>query len=176
MTNPTIIAVTGNPIEAYISYTDAETYFASRFDSDIWDDATETNQKKALIAASKKLNLLRYKGYKAENDQTLEFPRYLHPNYLSKHTYTDAINLVSINGKQFIYLDIPTELEEACCEEAITLLEFASDVHLKNQLLGIKSVKIGGESAEYTPTNTELLSPTALKLVDKYLQKVGKVV
>jgi hypothetical protein len=176
MTVPTITIVTGSPQPSYISYDDAVSYFQNRLGSEKWDSASETNRKKALVMATKMIDSLRFKGFVCAQDQDLQFPRYIHPNYLSKHTYTDKINLVNVNGQQVIYIEISTELEEACCEEAISLLEFQNSVHLKNQQLGLTQVKMGTESASYGPTGNELLSQRALQLLDKYLQKMGRVV
>lgn len=161
---------------SYISLEDAETYFSNRLHSTVWSSASATDKDKALITATKRINSLRFKGFVCDQTQPLQFPRYVKPNYLSKHTYTDRINLVSINGQNVIYIDISTELKEATCEEAIALLEFGNSAHLKNQQLGIKSVSFGGTSSSYEATGNGLLSNRALQLIDKYLQKMGKVV
>jgi hypothetical protein len=175
-TIPTITIVTGSPQYSYISYDDAQDYFANRLNSNIWDGATEVNRKKALVTATKRIDLIRFKGFVCAEDQPLQFPRYILPNYLSKHTYTDKINLVNINGQNVIYVDITDAVKEATCEEAISLLEFGNSAHLKNQALGITSMNFGGGSSSYAPTGNELISVRALQLLDKYMQKVGKVV
>lgn len=176
MTVPTITIVTGDPKPCYISFEDAESYFDNRLGSEVWDAATDTNQKKALLMATKKIDSLRFKGFVCAQDQDLQFPRYVHPNYLSKHTYTDKINLVNVNGQQVIFVDITKEIKEACCEEAITLLEFQNSAHLKNQALGITSMDIGIGKTAYSPTGNDLVSVRALQLLDKYIQKTGRVV
>lgn len=161
---------------SYISLADAETYFTNRLYSTVWSSASATSKDQALITASERISSLRFKGFVCEQDQALQFPRYIYPNYLSKHTYTDKINLVNVNGSSVIYLDTPTELKKATCEEAIALLEFGNSAHLKNQQLGVKSVSFGGTSSSYEATGNGLLSSRALQLIDKYIQKMGKVV
>lgn len=176
MTVPTVLIVTGNPQPTYISYDDADTYFKNRLGASVWFQANEADRKKSIIMATKKIETLRFKGFKCEQDQDLQFPRYLHPNYLSKHTQTDKVNQININGQWLIFIDISTELEAACCEEAIALLEFVNSAHLKNQQLGISSIDIGIGSVSYKANDSELLSMTALKFLDKFIQKNGKVV
>lgn len=176
MINPTITIITGNPQDVYISYDEAVVYFGSVLNSQKWDDAIETDRKKAIITATKRINSLRFKGFVCEQGQSLQFPRYVHSNYLSKHTYTDKINTVNINGQELVFVDITEEIKEACCEEALALLEFGNSVHLKNQALGIQSMNIGVGSTSYAPTGNELISSRALQLLDKYLQKNGRVV
>lgn len=161
---------------SYISLEDAEKYFLERLHSDVWYNSSEADRQKALMTATKHINTLRFKGFLCEQTQPLQFPRYIKPNYLSKHTYTDKINLVNVNGQEVIYIEISTAIKDACCEEAITLLELGNSSHLKNQALGITSMNIGIGSASYSPTGNELISVRALQLLDKYIQKTGKVV
>ncbi len=63
------------PTNAYIGVMDAQAYFDSRLGSDAWDQATADDQLKALVMATKKIDLLRFIGQKAEITQVLEFPR-----------------------------------------------------------------------------------------------------
>jgi hypothetical protein len=82
----------------YISVADATTYYDSILDAEPWDDATAANKARALLMATKAIDNLNYVGDKADEDQALEFPR-----------EDDT--------------DIPTAIEEACCEIAIRLLD-----------------------------------------------------
>lgn len=43
---------------SYISYQDADTYFANRFNSSAWDNLGEVEQLKGLITASKQISLM----------------------------------------------------------------------------------------------------------------------
>ena len=159
----------------YLTLEEAETYFSTRLNAEKWDAETDTNKEKALIMATKRIDSLRFQGFLCDNTQKLQFPRYIFANYLSKRTYTDKINEVLVNGRWMIYIEVSDQLKEAVCEEALTLFEQNNSVHLKNQQLGIKSISLGAGSVSYE-TNNNQISLRALQLIDKYLQKVGKVV
>lgn len=49
----------------YGEYSEAVTYFSNRLHTDAWDYATESEREKALIEATKIVDSLNYKGWKA---------------------------------------------------------------------------------------------------------------
>lgn len=93
---------------AYLSITDAQTYFNGKLNTDAWDDATTADQTKSLIQASTQIDSLNYKGdYLVRSDpingtgttQEHEFPRDYQPT------------------------GVPLEVLYACCEIALWLLD-----------------------------------------------------
>lgn len=82
---------------AYITNGDADLYFESRLDSDLWDETNETNKTKALATATRLIDRLNFEGDKTDDDQSLEFPR---------------------GGDT----SIPQDIKDACCEIAYALL------------------------------------------------------
>lgn len=73
-------------------------YFASRLNSDPWDDATDDDKLKALITATRKIDTLNFEGVKTVADHEMEFPR-------------DGSTIV------------PEGIIIACCEIALVLLD-----------------------------------------------------
>lgn len=59
---------------SYISLDDADTYFENRGNT-AWDAASDTAKEEALLRACDYLDTLNWKGYKAEYENSLEWPR-----------------------------------------------------------------------------------------------------
>ncbi len=92
----------------YIELDDAEDYFALRLHTDAWDDAEEEDRTIALTMATKIIDQFNYKGEKTSEVQENEFPR----------------------GGDTV---VPTEIQEACCEIALKLLdEIDPDIEIDN--------------------------------------------
>jgi len=130
----------------YGSLVEATAYFLTRLHSDAWDNATSSDQTKALYTATRIIDRLNYKGYKhtvyvvleaadeyddveladrriAEIAQPLEFPR-------------DADTVV------------PEDIETACFEIALSLLDGVDpDIELEN--LGTTGQSYAGVRTSY---------------------------
>lgn len=132
-----------------ISKEDASLYFEERYDSRKWFELTEENQEKLLISASRKINRFDFVGEKADAGQPMEFPR----NY-----------------------DMPQDIKDAVCEEAISMAQCAGSVHEENMKAGIKSISLGTGSISYgdsavSEESRQLCSDSALYLVKKWVKK-----
>ena len=136
---------------SYISLADAETYFEGRLNSDSWDDASEDNKNRALVSATRNIDRQFLEGEKYSSDQILEFPRTI------DETTT-----------------IPTSVEEATCEEAISQLEEGYQIK-KDIRDGLKSKKVGDMSKSYNSntsrSGTRLYSSEATSLLKSYLKR-----
>lgn len=117
--------------QAYVTADEANAYFAERLHSAVWDNASPVDQTKALLAATRAIDNLNFKGYKstvatllsgvfdvsevdpsairtAEAAQELEFPR-----------GTDT--------------QVPSAIQRACFEIAYALLDGVDpDTELEN--------------------------------------------
>lgn len=123
---------------SYINLSDADDYFESRLNSGSWEDATDTEKKKALITATKQIDYNNFIGVKYDVDQTLEFPRKYFHQIEPFYRYDQEI----VDG------EVPQEVKDATCEEAIALLEKNNDIAQK-QRAGIESESIGDTSRSY---------------------------
>ena len=105
----------------YATIAETETYLESVLSTDVWDDAIEADQTKALKMATRIIDRLPFSGDKTDDDQTLEFPR---------------------NDET----DVPVEVQYACIELALVLLDDINpdyeyeNLRLKSQ--GISSARV----------------------------------
>jgi len=144
----------------YIILTDANAYFDGRLYSDAWTNADNTDREKALIMASKRVDKLCYIGYQKLVTQKMQFPRLFDPRNFGIYFTSPLLP------------ELPQDIADAVCEEALALLDYGNSAHLKNQKLNISSVNIGIGSTSYnTPAQNALISKEAFKLVSKWTQK-----
>lgn len=121
------------PTTPYADEVFADTYFGERLDAESWDSAASPLRLKALKQATHDVDNLNFVGGKTDPDQANEFPR-----------RGDTV--------------VPVEVQEACCEQAIALLEglSAKKIHRK---AGISSESVGDASRSYGPGGrTQLLA------------------
>lgn len=109
--------------EYYGTLTGAETYFDNRLKSDKWANSIVGDQQKALIQATRAIEKLNYENSKNDADQSLQFPR----------------------GND---TTVPVEIEYACYEIAIKLLE-GYEPEIEAETLGILSETYSGVRSTY---------------------------
>lgn len=136
-------------MSAYVTVQEADTYFSNRLFSDSWTNASPEDKQKALIMATKAIDRKPLRGRKTDPQQELAFPR---------------------NGAT----EIPQEVKDACCEEALAILSSVGNQHsLYGPKPGLKSIQIGKVREEYfspieggtNSFNTQLRSPEAWELL-----------
>ena len=111
-------------ITAYVTTEEAAAYFAGRLHVDPWNDAGDAEKTIALTMATRVIDRLLLKGRKTDPDQGLAFPRY--PG-----------------------ADVPVAVKDACCEEALALLERGKSRRRVLQAEGVISVTVGSVSETY---------------------------
>ena len=52
-----------------------DSYFSTKLYTQAWDDATEDQRNRALAEATRRIDRLRFRGYKTDSTQTKEWPR-----------------------------------------------------------------------------------------------------
>lgn len=130
---------------AYVTTAEAEDYFAGRLHADTWYKVGTGTKGAALTMATRAIDRLTLKGQKADPQQTLAFPR--HPDK-----------------------EVPQAVKDACCEEALALMERGNSQRKKLQDEGIVSVTIGSVSETYAPgAGKRLLSQEAHELLRPWL-------
>ena len=129
----------------YINLTEANEYFSNRLHADAWAEASDADKEKALAMATKAIDRQPLKGRKTETGQALAFPR-----------YPDT--------------EIPEVVKEACCEEALAMLERGNSQRRKLQQEGVQSLSLGNMSETYiTGAGKGLLSQEAKELLRPWL-------
>lgn len=130
---------------SYIDIDGADEYFAGRLHAESWSGADSETKEKALKQATKEIDRQPLGGRKANSGQALAFPR-----------YPDT--------------EIPETVKEACCEEALALLERGNDQRRKLQQEGVQSFSLGNMSETYiTGAGKGLLSQEAKELLRPWL-------
>ena len=129
----------------YVNLEDANEYFSNRLHADVWAEASDADKEKALAMATKAIDRQPLRGRKSDREQTLAFPR-----------YPDT--------------EIPKEVQEACCEIALVLLERGNSQRRKLQQEGVQSFTLGNMSESYAAgAGKGLLSQEAKELLKPWL-------
>lgn len=130
-----------------ITLEEAELYFDERYDSKEWFNLDKKEKETILITASQKINSFDFIGSKLIQNQPMEFPR----NY-----------------------ELPQDIKNAVCEEAIKLLKNNKNIHQQNQENNISSINLGDSSVSYKfskPIEHSLASNLAYQLIQKWIKK-----
>ena len=149
----------------YIDVIEANAYFADRLHSEAWDEATETDKAKALATASKRLDLLHYRGRPVNPDQGAAFPR-----------------LVQNQFGYMVDIGIPQAVKDAVCEEALSLLAQSDFDRVRADLRakGVVSVRAGDASETYSEDMVKqpqiLTSAVARQLLSPFIEKAAWLV
>ena len=132
-------------IESYVTVEEANEYFAGRLHAESWGQADDSTKEKALKQATKEIDRMPLIGRKAVSEQALAFPR--HPE-----------------------IKIPEAVKEACCEEALALLESGKSQRRKLQQEGVQSFTLGNMSETFAAgAGKGLLSQEAKELLRPWL-------
>ena len=130
---------------SYCTIEEANEYFTGRLHVEVWEQADEITKEKALKQATKAIDRQPLRGRKSDREQTLAFPR-----------YPDT--------------EIPKEVQEACCEEALAILENGNSQRRKLQKEGVQSLTLGNMSETYAAgAGKGLLSQEAKELLRPWL-------
>lgn len=86
----TIVSIT-----PYATTLEGDQYMADRLLTMAWDEATEAQRTKALKQATRNMNRIRYRGYKTDDAQVNEWPRFAIPT-MTDDTTPDNIKIACI--------------------------------------------------------------------------------
>jgi len=108
---------------AYITIVEAQVYFDGRLLTQPWENASDENKNKALLQATRAIDQLNFRGQKSTEDQELQFPR-----------YGDTV--------------VPSDIECACAEEALSLLD-GKNPEMEREALAITEQVFGKVKAKF---------------------------
>ena len=132
-------------MQSYCTIEYADQYFKNRLHAESWGETSEADKEKALRQATKTIDRQPLRGRKAETGQALAFPR-----------YPDT--------------EIPEVVKEACCEEALAMLERGNSQRRKLQQEGVQSFSLGNMSETFAAgAGKGLLSQEAKELLRPWL-------
>jgi len=131
---------------AYVTVEEANTYFSSRLHTEAWTQASTCDKGKALAMATRAIDRTPLKGVKARYDQANQFPR-----------YPDT--------------EVPQAVKDACCEEALAILERGNNQRRKLQQEGVVSFSVGGLTETFVASarGGGLISQEAKELLRPWL-------
>lgn len=132
--------VGGASANSFGTRAEANTFFADRLYTTVWDAASDANKDKALMTACFEISQLRFFGEKATSTQSLPWPRLCVRNDDSGFAATGY----------YASDEIPTKLKQAQFIYAHELLK--SDSISENQMSGLRSLSTGTLSLELDPT------------------------
>ena len=132
-------------MQSYCTIEYADEYFKKRLHAESWGEADDSTKEKALKQATRAIDRQLLKGRKTNPEQELVFPR-----------YPDT--------------EVPEAVKEACCEEALTMLERGNSQRRKLQQEGVQSFALGNMSESYVAgAGKGLLSQEAKELLRPWL-------
>lgn len=130
---------------SYCTIEYADEYFKKRLHAESWGETSEADKEKALKQATRAIDRQLLKGRKTNPEQELAFPR-----------YPDT--------------EVPGAVKEACCEEALAILERGNSQRRKLQQEGVQSFTLGNMSETYAPgVGRGLISKEAKELLRPWL-------
>ena len=130
---------------SYCTIEYADEYFNNRLHAESWGQADDETKEKALRQATKTIDRQPLRGRKTETGQVLAFPR-----------YPDT--------------EVPEVVKEACCEEALAMLERGNSQRRKLQQEGVQSFSLGNMSETFAAgAGKGLLSQEAKELLRPWL-------
>lgn len=138
---------------SYVDITYATTYFSERLYTTEWDNADSPIKEKALIQATRWIDMQTLKGTSTVSTQTLHFP-------------IDSTT------------NVPEAIKMAVCEKALSLLKQGDNIIKSGEL---KSVNIDGVSESYV-TNLDIANKNIkqdvaiMNLLRPYLSTVVSIV
>jgi hypothetical protein len=130
----------------YGSIVKANAYFLTRLHSEPWDNASASDQTKALYTATRLMDKLNYKGYKHTTYVVLEAAAdYDDVTQAQRQAAEIAQPLEFPRGADTV---VPEDIETACFEIAAMLLDGVDpDIELEN--LGVTTQGYGGVKTAY---------------------------
>lgn len=117
--------------------------------------------------ACRRIERLQFKGIKADfENQILQFPRVLPVVNVPVYVQEQGFNLGTM---RFIVQDqVPEEVKQAQCEEALALLKYGNNNRTKLQEQNVVQINFGSISEEYKGLG-KLFSKEAYELLKPYL-------
>ena len=130
---------------SYCTIEEANAYFSGRLHAESWFEADDETKENAILQATKAIDRQLLRGRKTNPEQELAFPR--HPD-----------------------TEIPAAVKEACCEEALAILEKGNSQRRRLQQEGVQSFSLGNMSETYVVgAGKGLLSQEAKELLRPWL-------
>ena len=141
---------------SYVTVAEADAYFETRIDSDIWFDASNSEKIQALVTSTAVLDQMSWAGVAVSAEQSLAFPR--------NGSYFDP------RAGQVVVLDgVPSRVVQACYEQALHIL---ANEGLYSSTGSVTSLQVGAIKLD-TVIAPENIAPVSNRLVKPLLVNNG---
>lgn len=143
---PVVIDATVGGVSAnsFVSLAEATTYLSGRLNTSLWDAATTDQQNRALVEATRELEVLPWSSRKATNTQALQWPRFF-------ATDPDAATFVQWYFPSTV---IPQRVKDAECELALEFLKAGtSDIAALDPSISVTREKVDVLETDYAPVS-----------------------
>lgn len=149
---------------SYASVAEGDDYHASRLRSTDWTNASNSDKQKALAQASRVIDAeVRFRGYKANYAQAMQWPRILARDSNLYGAVVAANTAGDVFSEYFNATTIPKELREATCELARLLLASDRTDPALTDGDGIKRLDIyQGIEIEFNPADRKAPIPSTV--------------
>lgn len=157
----TVVATVGSAsANSYLTVADADTLLNLRLGVDLWTAASTDDKGRALIMATRDIDSNRFRGWKIDSAQALEFPR-------TEQTVAST--------------SIPPEVLNACAEQALWIIQHSSTggrserQQLASQ--GVSSYTVGSLSETLRGGfDRGGLCPEGIKYLRSWISRTGRLV
>jgi hypothetical protein len=123
---------------SFVTLAEADAYMDGRLNGSAWESATEDNQNRALVEATRELSARTWKGRRVDDTQALAWPRQWAgdpDSPLQGYFDTDVV---------------PQRVKDACCELAFQFIKAGTtDVAAQDSTIGVTREKVGEIETEY---------------------------
>ena len=161
--------------DTYISLADAKTYVTSNFATNDekyigWNALTDSDKEVYLRRATKRIDRQIYKGIKAIESQTLQFPRAFYS--IDIYNRNIGLEIDNVHGEGwYIETEVKQCVKEAQVEESLALITQGTifNKRMDLQWQGVKSISLGNLSETYQgikKNSTNLISLVARELLN----------
>jgi hypothetical protein len=159
-----LVATVGSAsANSYLTVAAAAELILERFNTDSWDDATNADREKALVAATRAIDRCRFRGFQATGTQSLAFPRSLQ---------SEAVTV------------IPSTVQQACASQALFILQNSAtggtSKRKQIQSEGVSSFSVGNLSESYAPNSSpggaDHLCEEARDYLKRWISRTGTII
>lgn len=128
------VTIGADTFDIYGTEAGAATYFRARLGASAWNSAGSSDKKRGLVSATRWIDSARWQGAPTASGQALAFPR---------------TGLLDCDGVAVDDSTVPAEVDQACYELALKLLEDPTLVDNVNSGSDEKRLKAGSAEIEF---------------------------
>jgi hypothetical protein len=160
----------GDTSNAYVDLTYANAYMDTKIKKSAWDSATEPERIASLVEATRTIDSKNWNGVRFYYSQRLEFPRTAYDEREGWPEELTTTQTATLGGVEYIRME--ERVKDACCEQALYMLETKDDEMLNLQRRGVtsysESVGRVSESYSFGSGARTQLAPEATRLLAWY--------